>query len=72
VGYDKHHSNADRICRVLRESRFPDGRSQVLLGTSGPLAGVLRQEIPEVEASTRRWRTWTGFRHNDRVLRLCA
>jgi putative ABC transport system permease protein len=52
LGYDKHHSNADRIYRINGEIKF--GGSHYLLAVApAPLAEVLVQEFPEVESAVR-------------------
>src|ERR1043165_2066915 len=53
LSYDKHHADADRIYRVVKDfinddgSRIPDATSP------GPLAKAMQDEIPEVESVTR-------------------
>ncbi|HJP31017.1 MAG TPA: ABC transporter permease [Candidatus Latescibacteria bacterium] len=58
TSYDRQHTQADRIYRVLRETRNADGESRFSSGTSGPLAAVMRAEIPEVERAARMWHHW--------------
>lgn len=56
--YDKHHADAARIYRVVKDfinddgSRIPDATSP------GPLAAAMQKEIPEVEAIARIHPEW--------------
>lgn len=54
LSYDSHHSNADRIYRVL-EQEFDEDNKVVWAGADGeiPLGPEIIQEIPEIEAYTR-------------------
>lgn len=51
LGNAGHYEKADRIYRVVRETRLADGKVFYGPETFGPLAGALREEIPEVEAA---------------------
>jgi putative ABC transport system permease protein len=67
LSYDTHHSQADRIYRVHRESRSPDGSYRFGGTTSDPLAEAILSEIPEVEAAAG-WRyTGAGIRDGERL-----
>ena len=71
---DRHHANADRVCRVLRSVRTEvDGESCSTL-SPGPLATTLQEELPEVEQAVRLYsrRGWVG--HNTASFRqqLCV
>ncbi|MBI4551173.1 MAG: ABC transporter permease [Candidatus Latescibacteria bacterium] len=52
LSYDRFHTNADQIYRVVREERAP-GRVTHLAITPAPLAPALRQEFPEVRRVVR-------------------
>ena len=69
--YDRHHRNADRIYRVLRETRGDGGDRSVSNGTSGALAPNLRSDFSEVQASLRVWNAWrnTWLSYGDRMFR---
>lgn len=54
-GYDQFHPHAERMYRVVRETRSQDGTVHIAQGTSGPLASALLDEIPEIEAAARIW-----------------
>jgi putative ABC transport system permease protein len=60
LAYDKHHENAHRIYRVVKDfinddgSRIPDATSP------GPLAFAMQKDIPEVETITRIHPDWGG------------
>lgn len=51
--YDRHHRQADRIYKVLREKRKPDGERYYSTGTLGPVAPTLAKEYPAIERGTR-------------------
>jgi len=52
LGYDKHHSKADRIYRI--NSEFKYGSNHWLLAvTAAPMAEALIQEYPEIETAVR-------------------
>lgn len=50
---DQIHTQADRIYRVIRETRYQDQPPEIRPDTSGPLAPTLQQELPEVEMAVR-------------------
>jgi putative ABC transport system permease protein len=58
--YDRHHDNAARIYRVVKDfinddgSRIPDATSP------GPLAAAMQRDIPEMESVTRIHPDWGG------------
>ena len=54
LSFDGWHTKADRIYRVIRETRS-GGESHYLPNTSGALAQALQQEFPEVEKAVRVW-----------------
>ncbi len=52
LSYDEYHNKSDNICRVIAKVTTPDYISyQVAVPT--PLAGVLKEEYPEIVKSTR-------------------
>jgi len=52
LGYDKHHTNAERIYRINGEIKF-GGNHYMLAVAPAPLAEALVQEFPEVENAVR-------------------
>ena len=54
LSFDGWHTKADRIYRVIRETRS-GGESHYLPNTSGALARALQQDFPEVEKAVRVW-----------------
>jgi len=68
LGHDRQHPEAERLYRVLRETRQPDGRSEFRWGVSGPLGPAIQAEIPDAELVTRRWSHWVAMRAGDRNL----
>ncbi len=52
LSYDRYHAKADRIFKVVTDSRSPDKYSKFAL-TPAPLAETLVRDFPEVETSTR-------------------
>lgn len=53
LSYDRFHKNSDRAFRVLRNITFSDGKIFTRLSQPEPLAGVLREEVPEIEHTLR-------------------
>ena len=51
--YDRFHRKADRIYRIIRETRSSGGSSSFDMGTSGNLAPALLESYPEIEQATR-------------------
>ena len=51
--FDRHHTKAQRIYRLLWEIRGPGGDMVNTLTTQGRITGVLRTEFPEVERTIR-------------------
>src|SRR6478609_8168673 len=50
---DSFHKDRDRIFQVLENEFYSNGNVVTYNGTRGPLAEKLKQELPEVEQSTR-------------------
>ncbi len=54
LGYDKHHSKADRIYRITREFMSPDGSTTLHLGhVSPPFGPLLKNDFPDFEQVVR-------------------
>lgn len=51
--YDRHHTKADRIYKVLRQKQRPDGEKYHMISTLGPVGPTMQQDFPEVALSTR-------------------
>jgi putative ABC transport system permease protein len=60
LSYDKHHRDASRIRRVVKDFINDDGSRIPDATTPGPLAGALQRELPEVEHITRLHPDWGG------------
>ena len=71
LSYDRYHQNADRIYRVLRETRQVGGGRSVGTGTSGALAANLRSDFSEVQEAVRIWNNWGGvwLKYGDKTFR---
>lgn len=52
LGFDKFHSNFDRIARLV-EIRNMDGKTEESARTSAPMAAALEQDFPEIEKTVR-------------------
>ena len=52
LSYDKHHKLSDRIYRVVPDWKW-DGQRLNIVNTSGPIAPLLKQNLPEVEKTVR-------------------
>src|SRR5882762_244504 len=50
--YDKHHKNGDRIFRIASVSAT-GGKGETWAAAAAPLAGALKNDLPEVEQVTR-------------------
>ena len=53
LSFDRHHENADRIYRILRETRSVGSESRFTGRTPGLLAPTLAAEFPEIDAAVR-------------------
>lgn len=60
LSYDKHHSDAAYIHRVVKDFINDDGSRIPDATTPGPLAAAMQKEIPEVVAITRIHPDWGG------------
>jgi putative ABC transport system permease protein len=52
LSYDRYHAKADRIFKIVTDSRWPEKESKFAL-TPAPLAEALVRDFPEVETATR-------------------
>ena len=68
LSYDRFHRDADRIYRVLRETRSNDGNTTIQASTSGPLGPALVEAFPEIQATVRAsgYGDFTWARYKDR------
>lgn len=48
-GYDRFHKNKDRIFRVVTDEVLPNGKSNFLSSTPGPVGPALAHDFPDVE-----------------------
>ncbi|HYE56872.1 MAG TPA: ABC transporter permease, partial [Rhodothermales bacterium] len=58
LAYDRHHADAERIVRVVKDFVSDDGTRLPDATTPPALAPALQREIPEVEAITRVFPSW--------------
>lgn len=49
MSFDKFHTNATNIYRVMTNNTYPDGKIETYPATSGLLKDAIRTEIPEVD-----------------------
>ena len=68
-GYDRFHTHADRVYRVLRE-RISNDQKQVRWLTDGALARALEAEIPEIERASKNRIYRVAVRHENRAFEL--
>lgn len=68
--YDRHHSKADRIYKVIRQHHPTGGEITYARGTQGPVGPTLADEYPEVERATHFMFRFVYMNHqnNDAVL----
>lgn len=52
LSYDRYHTNADRICRVVQHARW-NGNDLHEAPTSGPFASALKAAFPEIQEAVR-------------------
>lgn len=52
LNYDRFHTNADRIVRIVQHAQWPGGQIN-LAATSAPFAAALKSDYPEVEKTVR-------------------
>ena len=63
--YDRHHSNSDRIYKVLTRTKASGGDLYYRSGTQGPLGSALQKDFPEVQMATRILSRNMWVSHND-------
>lgn len=63
--YDRHHSNSDRIYKVLTRTKVSGGDLYYRSGTQGPLGPTLQKDFPEVQMATRILSKNMWVSHND-------
>jgi len=68
--WDRHHPLADRIYRVIRESRDPGGTVRFTEWTSGPLGPAMRASFPEVQQVMRVNTAYVPIAHGDHSFQL--
>lgn len=66
MSYDQFHAKADRIYRVVRETRSTGGSPSFGMGTSGNLGPALAESYPEIEYAVRSWFTGSWMMHGDK------
>ncbi|MBT3606572.1 MAG: FtsX-like permease family protein [Candidatus Latescibacteria bacterium] len=54
--FDRHHSKADRIYRVIAGERLSNGEISYRYGVQGPVASAMAEYFPEIEHGTRFYR----------------
>ncbi|MCK5103102.1 MAG: ABC transporter permease, partial [Cyclobacteriaceae bacterium] len=50
LNYDKFHTDADRIYRVVAKARMSENEVLDFVGTPAPMAEEFKNAIPEIEA----------------------
>jgi putative ABC transport system permease protein len=53
LSYDRFNENADRLCRVVETQHYTGGQAFPAAVTPTALAAALKQEVPQIERSTR-------------------
>ena len=74
MSYDRHHPDAERIYRVIREDIDETGNGSFANGTSGSLSKLLRTEVPGIRTCVRVMRTgnWVGTDERGFMSVLCV
>lgn len=68
LSFDRYHTNADRIWRVSRKFKNPDGSNQLHLGhLAPPFAPLLKNDFPDIEEATRLLQSGGTFQREDKV-----
>ena len=70
TSYDTFHPDADRLYKVVRSTRMPDGTLEYGFRTYGPLGPALEEDFPEVESAIRFWSIWNAIPHEGKELWL--
>lgn len=67
LSYDGFHVYGDRLYRILEDQHYADGNVFTTSATPGPLAAVLKTEIPEIENAARlMWDQMRLFQYGDK------
>ena len=53
LSYDRFNERADRLCRVVETQRYTNGQVFPVAVTPTALSGALKQEVSQIERSTR-------------------
>ncbi|MDP6039567.1 MAG: ABC transporter permease, partial [Candidatus Latescibacteria bacterium] len=69
LSYDRYHTHADQIYRLMRETHRADGSTTISMGTSGALASNLSNDFSQVEEAVRVWNMGTWLQYKDKVFR---
>ena len=68
LSYDRYHENADKIYRLTREFKSPDGSTSIhLADLAPPFAPLLKIYFPEMEVMTRFVNFGGTFRYEDKI-----
>lgn len=68
LSYDRYHENADKIYRLTREFKSPDGSTSLHLAhLAPPFAPLLKIDFPEMEVMTRFVNFGGTFRYEDKI-----
>ncbi len=70
TSYDAFHPDADRLYKVVRSTRMPDGTLEYGFRTYGQLGPALEDDFPEVESAIRFWSIWNAIPHEGKELWL--
>ena len=65
--YDRHHTKADRIYRVIAAKRLSDGDISYPYAAQGPVAPALAEDFPEIERTTRFYRRTVAIRVENKL-----
>jgi len=60
LGYDKFHTHRNEIAQVYSNLLFSNNQTQVFMGSYYPLAGVIKEECPDIREATR-YQTASGI-----------
>lgn len=68
LGYDRYHDNADKIYRLTREFKSPDGSTSLHLAhLAPPFVPLLKIDFPEMEVMTRFVSFGGTIRYEDKI-----
>ena len=69
LSFDRYHTNADRIYRIVHEMDFGNGQTRRSVITPRPMAAALAEEFPEIEHTVRFMYGRTEMYHGERGFR---